>query len=194
VLEDEFQAPLSSKYNNYVFVNSSVRGPIGITKGFDWTKSFTGMLTNDVLLSGLTINVLPCKWLKGSTQMADAYGIASWNVLPHVQSMLFATNTKGLDILRKDHIFDPVPPYATMNEVIMGREVRMSIVLLAAGWNISCLASKYRGLDYKSGVVREDPNPTSRMGDSFYPGGYWGGTVDINELMFFKTARLPEFL
>lgn len=191
LLEAEGGGALQDRYSHFVFVNSSVRGPCVARPGRDdWTLPLLALLRGSVALAGLTINVLPVEAYGGAAALAAAYGLRGWRVLPHVQSMLFATDARGLARLRSFGIFDPVPAAARLPDVVLGRELRMSAALLALGCNISCLAQRYAGLDYAGGAVRSDPNPTSVNGDPFFPGAYWGSTLDPREVLFFKTSRL----
>lgn len=171
-------APAPPPYDAFVFVNGSVRGPYTQRHGPDWVSALTRLLTPEVRLVGLTINVCTL-----------------WRALPpdsHVQSMLFAADAECLRLLRARGIFDPVPPEAGLMEVVRSREVLMSQLVLQAGWNLSCMASRYQGLDYRT--LQHNPNAQSAryQGDPFFPGAYFGGTLDWRELMFVKTERLPD--
>lgn len=186
-------ARLREQYDTFIFVNSSVRGPCVAQPGLDdWTAPLLDLLRGNVALAGLAINVLPLGAFRGAASLVQGYGLAGWRVLPHVQSMLFAVRGDGLAQLAAEGVFDPLPAAVTLGEVIVGRELRMSAAILASGKNISCLARRYAGLDYASGAVQTDPNPTSRGGDPFFPGAYWGATLDPHEVMFYKTTRLGE--
>lgn len=182
---------LAKRYQHFVFVNSSVRGPcIAGLQSPNWTLALTRLLQGRVALAGITINVLPLHTFRGATELAASYGLVGWRVLPHVQSMVFAVGADTLLFLANDGIFDSVPPVATLGDIIVGRELRMSATLLAAGYNITCLARRYTGIDYASGIMQQDPNPTSRNGDPFFPGAYWGLSLDPHEVLFYKTARM----
>ena len=64
----------------------------------------------------------------------------------------------------------------------------MSQLILDNGWNFNCLLSKYRGIDYR--LLERDINPTSRNGDPYWPGAYFGETIRPEEVVFFKINRL----
>jgi hypothetical protein len=175
-------------YSNFIFLNSSVRGPFTQRYGPDWTKPLLEKLNGNVRLVGLTINVLPVSTFPGSGVINEMYGRSSSSCVPHVQSMLFAVDAGSLQMLRAQGIFDDVPDGILFHVLILEREVRMSTAILAKGWNIDCMASRYTGLDYVN--IDKDPNPSSRDGDPFYPGAYWHETLDPSEIMFYKTERI----
>ena len=107
----------------------------------------------------------------------------------HVQSYVLAMRRATLRwVLDHTDVFDPrraAPDYTT---AVLQKEVLLSQTLLrVGGWNISCLAGRYRGADYRAVTV--DPNPSSYGGDACFPGAYFGGDLDINEVLFLKSER-----
>jgi hypothetical protein len=78
--------------------------------------------------------------------------------------------------------------FSNIQEVIDNSEIRMSTALLSNNWNINCILSKYRGLNYRN--VREDINPTSWGGDPYYPGAYFGSTIQKEDVVFYKSYRI----
>ena len=73
---------------------------------------------------------------------------------------------------------------------IIGRiEVGMSYAVLANGWNIDCILSGYRGIDYRA--ITNNPNPSGE--DPCWPGTYFNTSILPEDVIFFKTNRgLPN--
>lgn len=170
------------QYRHYIFVNTSIRGPYNERVGSDWTKPFIDLIQGDVKLVGLTINIL-----------TRAFGgLSPSKVHPHVQSMVFVTDRNGKDLLVDRGIFDPVPEHYTFTDLIVNREVGMSTAILQNGWNISCLAKKYQDQDYRTIQNNINNSSESYGGDPFFPGAYFGETLDKYDILFYKTERLPQ--
>jgi len=165
-------------YDYFVFLNTSVRGPYTIRyRDYKhWQDVFTTKLNAETKLVGTTINAWPVTIYK-----------------PHVQGQMFALDKECLRmLLNETEVFRDAD--RSYWEVVHESEIGMSQAVLNHGWKITCLASKYQGVDYKR--IAADVNPTSNNGDPNFVGAYWGGTVDALDIMFIKTNRglpLPEF-
>jgi hypothetical protein len=80
-----------ARYSYFVFLNCGLAGPFLLKNaGMYWTQYFTNQIQGKVKLTGLSVN---CNGALGTKS-------------PHVQSMLFATDTIGLPIIAKDAIYD----------------------------------------------------------------------------------------
>lgn len=166
-------------YDYFVFINSSVKGPY--TKGLrsPWQRSLTDMIQGDTKLVGTTINIFTTR-----NDVLEGMGLSP--PYSHVQTQVFAMDRECLVFL-KDKVFTDHDPNDSFHSVIYKKEVGMSQHVLRNNWNISCLAPKYRGLDYRK--LKEDINPTSREGDANYVGAYFGRSLRPDELLFIKTNR-----
>jgi hypothetical protein len=74
-----------------------------------------------------------------------------------------------------------------MKDIIYLKEVGLSQIALNNGWNINCILSKYKNLDYLN--LNTDINSTSTDGDPYYPNKYFGNTINPYEVIFFKNNR-----
>jgi hypothetical protein len=110
----------------------------------------------------------------------------------HVQSMFFCLDHKFFTELKDSGFFneDEINNLG-FKQLIIRKEVGMSQIALQKGYNINCLLSKYKDLDYLT--IDKDINPTSLDGDSYFKGKYFGGTIDPYEVIFFKTNRDNQF-
>jgi hypothetical protein len=72
-------------------------------------------------------------------------------------------------------------------QLIIDKEVGMSQIALKKGYNINCILSKYKNLNYLT--IDKDINPTSIDGDPYFKDKYFGKTIDPYEVVFFKTNR-----
>lgn len=135
-------------YNCFAFLNDSVRGPFSHQYpnslfSQNWLSLFSAKLNDQVLLVGPTIN---CQHS------------------PHVQTYCFLLNEKGFEIATKKGIFNAVTESNTV-DLIQSREIGLSKAILDEGYNIDCILSAYKGIDWK--ITRQcnhfegaDLNPT----------------------------------
>ena len=163
-----------SKYDYFIFINTSVRGPYLASNSNAWHMPFIDMIKGNVKLVGTTINVHT-----HHTPKLQDFDLPH----SHVQSMVFALDKECLDYLM-DPIFTATTA-TTKVDVILHKELLMSQLVLKKGWNIDCLLPKYRGQDYRT--ITADINPTSFFGDASYRGAYFGGTYEAKDVMFIKT-------
>jgi hypothetical protein len=173
---------LTKSYDYYFFINTSVIGPV--TKG-DWTEPFIKLFNEDVKVVGTSINMY---------SYTDIYFNYEklYNKPPpysHVQSMFFCINKEYFDYLNTKNFFNEEELNdADMKYVVMNKEVGLSQLAINNGWNINCILSKYKDLDYRK--LDKDINPTSmHHGDPYFEGAYFGGTIDKEEVIFYKNSR-----
>ena len=72
-----------------------------------------------------------------------------------------------------------------IDNLIINYEIRLSTIALEKGYNINCILSKYRDIDYR--VVKRNINPTGD--DPYHKGRYFGQTIDKYDVIFFKNSR-----
>jgi hypothetical protein len=152
----------------FIFVNTSTMGPFMPTyTGHTWVQAFLDMIQGDVKLAGSTIN---CELFQ--------------TINPHVQSYAFVLDDEGLEYLRKQGIFST--EYTAYWDVVKNQEVKMSQLILKAGWNINCLVEGYRGREYRG---------MSKTFNSFgvdivNPGNKcFGREIHPYDVIFLKTSR-----
>ena len=158
-----------SLYTHFIFLNGSVRGPFVYRREVldRWQDELLGLLTEEIRLVGTTING----------------GFPEYPIITvHVQSQVFAMDRECLDLLIEKGIFTVRQIENSKHNVIVQKEVGMTTVVLNNGWNISCLAKKMRGYDYRTATMNE-----TFWRDSCYKDAYFGESLDAREILFIKT-------
>jgi len=174
---------IKDTYEYYIFINTSVIGPI-IDKNKNWLHEFLKLFnTKDVKLVGTSINML-----NNNTILKYYYSnFKNSNViLSHVQSMFFILDYEGFKHLVNHNLFNykKIASYS-FYEVILNCEVKMSQIILNNNWNINCILSKYKNLDYR--ITNTNINPSGQ--DPYHKNSYFGKTIQPEEVIFFKTNR-----
>jgi hypothetical protein len=151
---------LHELYDNFLFINSTVRGPFLPEWCYDnWIDLFLNKITNVDKLIGTTVG--------------------SYQGFSHIQSMMFCTDRIGLDILINSNIFTPIIRPMNKVDVIFSKEIGMSSKILAANYNISCMLTKFRGCDFRTYKHSKDLN-------IFANDSYFGIEVHPYEVIFIK--------
>ena len=112
------------QYKFFVFLNGSVKGPYRK----DWLAAVTGMLSSSVKAVGLTLNC------------PDGHG----RPLLHLQSMIWATDTEGMAVLRHGGLFDR--DFSTYQEAT-DAESALTTLLYASGYRVSSFQTAHLGLE-----------------------------------------------
>ncbi len=170
---------LYKEYHTFIFVNSSVSGPY-LPSYFQgkWTDIYLNGLTDLVKLFGSTINT-------GSlTKYIDVEASS------HIQSYIFSMNYETLSFLISRGIFSLTEFSTTLQDAVINKEIRMSRLVIENGWNIGCLMTYYKGvdfrflastpLDYKPFIIG-DPMVSKNFSDKLFNNFY--------ELVFIKGNR-----
>jgi len=171
-------------YDYYICLNSSVRGPYPENK--PWLEQFLPLFGKDVKMVGTSINIFDSEFwvdMKSIYHKDAPYS--------HIQSMFFILNRESFDFLSEVGFFDDEADLVennNMNHMILYKEVMMSQLLIRNGWNINCILPKYRDLDYRE--VKYNINPSGC--DPYYRGTYFGGTIQPEEVVFYKSYRLHD--
>lgn len=159
-------------YKYFVFINSSVRGPIlPVYIKTGWVNFFTNMITNDVKLVGPTIN---CSGVRGFYPHHES----------HVQSYAFCTDFIGLNLLLSGGIFSD--ENLDRKQIIIRKEILMSRIIINNGYNIACFMHILKGIDFRrlnefdiSRMPQENPQQNK------YLENY---TINPSEVLFLKTG------
>lgn len=177
------------EFTHFILLNETVRGPYN-PPGTLWVDRFLGKLRGDTCLVGTTINTLIHK-LKLSR------GIIDW--APHVQSQFLAMNRKGMRISIIKGIFHQVN--TDKWTCVANQEIRLSLGIMEAGYNIDCLLQKYQDIDWRElfrnptlGILRKlATNSDNGIGDvNMGIEGYYHGKIPhVYEISFVKTNRYP---
>jgi hypothetical protein len=171
-------------FDYFIFVNSSVRGPY-LPAYFNgaWVSPFIALITDEVGVSGSTINIIVEQSQHSAEFQRRHGGTAPFS---HVQSMAYCLSQSALSFLQADQFFACDRDLDKLR-VITDYEMLLSQKLIRAGWNIKCLLPEYNVVDYRK--AHGDINPTSARGEAIYEGSYFGRTAHPFETIFTKTNR-----
>lgn len=176
-----------SKYDYFIFVNSSVRGPFlppYAVNDKSWFEYFIDLFSEDAGIVGVSINILN----KNSPHYVNYERIfQKESSLAHVQTPVFALRRESFQVLYDRKFFD-VHNVWSRDEVISSYEINLSRVLVNAGWNLKCLLPEFNQFDYRHSDLKKDC-PDFMLGDMLFEGHYLGRTVHPYESMFVKTGR-----
>ncbi len=156
----------SIPYNNYdyfIFINTSVRGPFiprWCSKMYNWADLMVSSINENIKLVGPTINYM-------------------FN--PHIQSMAWATDKIGLKLLIDKNILVPNLQFTNIQDVIVNHEVKMSKVILDAGYDIFAfqISEEVNQSKHRSNIKIHD--------DIHFENQYYSLTINPFEVMFVKT-------
>jgi hypothetical protein len=178
-------------YNNFFFINTSVRGPFlpkELRSTTRWTDHFLKLLTNDTKLVGTTINIYnitdPDDQIYRHLNLLTEKGYTA--PFPHVQTQLFAIDNEALQYIISSGFFNK-PMETNYYKFIALYEVLLSQLILKKNWNINCILPKYKDLDYRT--LTYDINPSNLNGDPGCHNSYFGGTIEPYDVIFIKTNR-----
>jgi hypothetical protein len=135
---------LYKNYDNFIFVNSSVIGPI-IPPYYKnkWTDIFLNGLNDKVKLYGCTINT------------CGINNCSNTNEFTHIQSYAFTTDSKGLKILIDNEIFSLTNQFNDYQDVVNQKEIKMSQIMLNNNYNIGCIFNYYKGIDFRNKTLEK---------------------------------------
>ena len=157
---------LYKNYNKFIFVNSSVIGPIlpSYYKG-NWTDVYLNGLKNNIKLYGSTINSYPNS---------------------HVQSYAYCTDREGLELLINKEIFSMTNQISNYDDVVYQKEIRMSTEVLNNNWNIGCIFIHYSNINFNN--INSNIN---LLGD-LTKERYYTETIHPYELIFVKDKYIEN--
>jgi hypothetical protein len=164
---------LYEKYDNFIFVNSSVMGP--------FLPSYCNQKWTDIYINGLNDTVK----LFGST--INTHGDVVNN--SHVQSYIFSMDKITLKYLIDCKIFSVTEFTKTKEEAISEKEILMSRKIIKNGWNIGSLLPLYNGVDFCFKNKRPSEYKINFLSDLMYP-QYRNIFWNENQLVFIKGNRI----
>lgn len=164
---------LYTKYEYFIFLNSSTMGPFLPSYYTNkWTDIYINGLKNNVKLFGSTINTME-KPLTHS----------------HVQSYIFSMNKETLKYLIECEIFSTSNYVKTYYEAIFDKEIKMSRKIIENKWNIGCLLTQYKDVDFTFSDKKPEQYNIKFIGDvTFQPSKNVIWTV--NDVVFVKGNRI----
>lgn len=164
---------LYRNYDSFIFVNSSVIGPFtpSYFKG-KWTDIYLEPLNESMRLFGSTINSM-----RKPTENS------------HVQSYIFSMERETLEYLIQEGIFTTSSYAKTLYEAVLYKEIRMSRLICAKGWNIGSLLPYYNGVDFTFRSKSPAEYGIPFLDDVMYP-RYRGELWNEHQLVFIKGNRV----
>ena len=161
-----FKNCLSEKYDYFILINSTVRGPF-LPPWYqvkDWTGLFTRLIDCETKLTGTTIGLVHGR--------------------PVIQSMLLCFDRQGLEIGIKDNIFSPNPVQKEKGRVVMENEVQFSLSIANYGYRVRSIMAAYYNTVFEKPVVTKEPIIEHCMTN-----GYFGVNIHPYEIIFIKDNR-----
>jgi len=129
---------LYTKYNNFIFINSSVLGPfVPIYYKNKWTNIFIDGLTDTIKLYGSTINT--CSLNRCEITLDS-----------HVQSYAFCMDKNTLEYLISKEIFSKTNLSLSHTDTVINKEIQMSREIINNNWNIGCILHIYNNIDFRT--------------------------------------------
>jgi hypothetical protein len=175
---------LYKKYDNFIFVNSSVIGPHlpSYYKG-KWTDVYLQGLTDTVKLFGSTINV-PQTNILNRLYKRNFREEERLNYI-HLQSYIFSMNRETLDFLIEKELFSTTNYVTEFYDAVTEKEIKMSRLIIENGWNIGCLYQLYKDVDF---TFKTSKKNLECVDDVMYP-QYLNKLWTLYELVFVKGNR-----
>ncbi|MEM0354167.1 MAG: hypothetical protein QXW79_01160 [Thermoplasmata archaeon] len=152
---------LKEKYDFFVCINSSVRGPFipPWSPIKNWVWIFTRLIDYQTKLVGTSVEISQYK--------------------PHIQSMLIAFDKIGLELGLRAGIFEKNPTPKSKNEIIIEKEIVFSHIIMLNGYRIRPIISAY----YNSEIPIKTKNSfTTHLRNN----RYYGTNVHPYEVIFIK--------
>jgi lipopolysaccharide biosynthesis protein len=138
-----FQNDIYKKYDNYIFVNSSVMGPyLDPQYNGKWTDIYIDRLTESVRLFGSTINT---EFFLRKDIDPNLHPV----LFSHIQSYIYSMKQDTLHYLIECGIFSKDNHSTNFHKTIENKEVGMSRKIIENNWNIGCLMPIYKDVDFR---------------------------------------------
>ena len=175
-------------YDYYIFSNATIIGPYVKQSDKVWIDEFIDLFnsstTTKVGIVGTSVCFISREQLPTNIfndDESDRY---------FVQSQFFMLTSDYFHFLKKINFFNEQLMNETIFQNVLYEEIKMSTHALTNGWNINCYLNKYKDLDFVN--LRQDINPTSFGGDSYYKNRYFGNTIDKYDVIFLKNKRFLQ--
>jgi hypothetical protein len=128
---------LYKKYDAFIFVNSTVIGPfLPLYYTGKWTDIFINGLSETVKLFGSTIN-------------SSYANVCDPIIYSHIQSYIFSMDRVALEYLINEEIFSITNYAKNFTEAVIYKEIKMSRKIISNNWNIGCLMTLYKDIDFR---------------------------------------------
>lgn len=173
-------------YENFIFINSSVRGPfINFSYKNPWINIFLDQFSNKTHLVGSSINI-PVNETPEVRRFKELFSFSN-SSYAHIQTMAYAMTRKAFNFLMSINFFDASIAFSRI-DVICRYEIRLSQEILKHGWNIGCFLPEYNVIDYLAPEIDKSSVLGGREG-AIDKGVYFGRTLNPMETLFIKVNR-----
>jgi hypothetical protein len=172
------------EYDNYIIVNSSMRGPF-LPNYFmaDWCSIFISRLSNRTGIVGSSINFLPIDSFH-SRHFREIYDYDPPYV--HVQTTAYALSLSAYQLLSQKGFFD-LAENLNKNDLITRYEILLSQLLLHNGFKITSILPTFE--EFSAQHNKLGFQGTDKSGDVLFKSAYYGRTLNPHESLFIKTNR-----
>ena len=180
-----FYNDIYKKYDNFIFVNSSVMGPY-LPKDFTgkWTDFYLNPLNEQLRLFGSTIN---CQFFLRNDIDIKLHPL----LFSHIQSYIFSMKRDTLEYLISCEIFSLTNHSNIFVKTIENKEIGMSRKIIENGWNIGCLMDIYKDVDFRFIYKKPQQYNCNFLGDVMFP-EYINRLFKPEEVIFIKGNRCPN--
>lgn len=181
-----FMLKHNKNYENYIFVNSSVRGPfLAPYSNKPWINIFSEKLDDNIQLVGSSINIPILK--TPEIERFKDLDIGESSSHAHVQTTAYAMTSKAFNHLLSINFYDSSEQLSRI-DVICRYEIRLSYEIIKKGWTIGCLLPEYNLIDYQTKNIDKSMVLGGEEG-AIDRGVYFGRTANPMEILFIKTNR-----
>ena len=159
---------LYEKYDYFIFLNQTVRGPFlplwyqQKKHGF-WPELFISNLNDDVKLVGTCVGFFASR--------------------PYISSVFLVMDRIGLDIAINKKIFDLTTICMPKSLIITKKEIGLSSAIIEAGYNIRSMLYYYKDIDFRKYKSEQAYNCHLR------PNKYFDININPYEIIFIKQNR-----
>jgi hypothetical protein len=122
------------QYDYFIFINSSASGP--------YLPSYYDGRWTDIYINGLNDTV---KIFGSSISTVNQSGISDVENSSYVQGYIFSMNKSTLIFLIEKGIFS----LTNTSDLFTNKEFKMSRLIIENNWNIGCLMTYYKGVDFR---------------------------------------------
>jgi len=175
-----------SSYKNYIFINSSVRGPfLNPHSDTPWIDIFINKFSNNTHLVGSSINI-PLEGTPEVQRFIDLFPNYE-SSCAHVQTTAYAMTEEAFNHLLSIDFYNTTILLSRIDVICM-YEIRLSQEILRNNWTLECLLPEYNLIDYQSKIIDKSPVLGGNEG-AIDKGVFFGRTVSPTEILFIKVNR-----
>jgi len=165
VVDKYLKTGLLDSYDFFIFMNQTMIGPLlphWSNNLFHWSSIFTNLINETDKLAGVTINCVIDREIEGKRVDSMGLELPLYSLTPegkiyapHVQTQLFVMDKVSLGLAVNAGIFDYENVVEDKGHIIVGKEVRLSEVMLQNNYNIASIQGYSQGIDFRMGNFNE---------------------------------------